>query len=220
MNQTEFKTLADNYFTLKMREYGWHGTYQNFRKLDRKHVVKMFGVHKSVKEDTFICNLGLDFDLSDEFPKRISKSLNNSNCLFLNTITPSGVSDQGYHWMLSDDENENKNLLETLWESITRHGDEFYAKFDNFPKPFDTIAPSEFEDDKSVKLLNQYYVWDQIGFMRLLKDINLFLDQRSIAKQFSEIAISRVHKTIALKILPPNKTEEKYFKNLLKSLAV
>ena len=129
MTAIEFKSLVDKHFTTKMLKNNWRGTYQNFRKLDTKHVIKLFGVQKNQNKDSFICHVGLDFDLSINFPKNIPKSISSSNCLFTNTITPSGVTDMAYNWIINKD-NDNILLMETLWRVMDSHVELFYKNFE------------------------------------------------------------------------------------------
>ena len=220
MTAIEFKSLVDNHFTTKMLKNNWRGTHQSFRKLDVKHVIKLFGVHKNFNKDSFMCSLGLDFDLSNNFPKNIPRTVSSSNCLFVNTITASGVTDRAYDWILHDNDDDNVLLMETLWRVLSSHGALFYKNFENFPEPFDKIQPKEFENNKEVKLLDTYYTFDQVGFMRLLKNVNLFLGINEVAKQFSEIAISKVHTSFLKRGLTDNKKYEKQYKTLLKSLKI
>lgn len=220
MTKIEFKTLVDTHFKLKMHENGWKGTYNDFRKLDDRYVIKMFGIHKDLTENQFRCNLGLDFQLSSNFPKNIPKILNNGNCLFVNTITPSEVSDNNYNWAISENESENIATLETLHHAMITHGEHFYRNFENFPKPFEAIMPSEFENGIEVKLLNKYYVGDQVGFLKLLKNVNKFTDNHTVARQFSEIGVARVRNSMEKVAATTglSKELEKIYKKLLKSL--
>lgn len=220
MTPIEFKSLINKNFTSKMLENGWYGTFNNFKKTDGQYLIKTFGITKYLKQDLFFTTLGLDFDIYHDYPLKKNISLNESNCLFTNSITPTLVTDTMYEWELKDDLSYNTQLLETLWLAIQSHGESFYKNFEDFPKPFDSIMPSEFEYDKQVKLLDTYYVSNQVGFMHLLRNVHLLLENNTVAKQFSEIAISRLQKSMESKSKVLSKGIEKELKKWIKALEI
>ena len=131
-----------------------------------------------------------------------------ASSLIRKRLSPNGYGD--YHWNFSNNNEKNIESVNSIWNAFEKHGLTFYKDFNDFPHPFDKIKPEDLKVGKSHKILEKYFVVNQIELTNILKEINLILGNISLAKEFSIIGIERINEH-SKRILTGNKNN-KYYK--------
>jgi hypothetical protein len=189
MNAGEFKKLVNRTFAENIRQLGWKGSGFHFYKADPNHVVNIFGLQGSWTGGGVCCETALHFDFIPDLAHRdmdVSKTTCES-CIIRQRLSPKGYGD--YRWIFRDREEDNLESINQIWDSFRVHGLRFYTDFEHFPTPFDSIKPSDLDEDKNYRLLGKYPVMNQIEFVWLLKEINLFIDRNPMAKEFAALGL-------------------------------
>ncbi|NME70635.1 DUF4304 domain-containing protein [Flammeovirga aprica] len=199
MNTSEFKKLIRKHYSPKIRELGWKGSGFHYRKVEDNHVVKIFGIQGSWYGGSICCETAIHFDFIPDLSGKLYNKTTYASCLIRERLSPKGVGD--YHWDLKENEEENIKSINEIWETFSNQGQKFYNDFENFPEPFLSIQPNDFNQrywfgfgkKKRVKILNKYHIFNEIHFIWLLKEINLFFGNISKAREFSELGIEIVN---------------------------
>ena len=192
MNASDFKKLSNKHLAPEIRELGWKGSGFHFYQHNPNHVVNIFGIQGSWYGGSVCCETAIHFDFIPDLASKeidISKTTY-ASCIVRKRLSPKGVGD--YHWTFKDKEEDNIKSLNQIWEAFKTHGMTFYNDFANFPYPFDTIKPQDLRLNDNYRILNEYYVTNQIDLAWLLKKINLFIGREEKAKEFSEIGLTKV----------------------------
>jgi hypothetical protein len=200
MNASEFKKLVTNHFSPNIRKLGWKGSGFNFRKIEENHIINLFGIQGNWMGGSVCCETAIDFDFfSNLSGKKDINKLTYASCLIRERLTPSGIGD--YHWEFSQNEEENILSIKEILQSFETHGTNFFKNFKNFPHPFDKIKPIDLKNDSNYKVLGKYFIYNQIEFARLLKDINILLGNKSIAQEFSDFGIQELNKFAKMRLV-------------------
>ena len=191
MNASEFKKLVNKHFSPNIRELGWKGSGFHFYQQNQNHVVNIFGLQGSWLGGSVCCETAIHFDfLHDLAHKEINITKTTyASCLIRERLSPKGEGD--WHWRFSDKEENNLNSINQIWEAFKTYGLKFYIDFANFPYPFDIIKPADLSINTNYKILNKYYVPNQIELAWLLKEINLFIGRKEMAKHFCELGMAK-----------------------------
>lgn len=185
MNLTEFKKVVNRHFAPKARELGWTGNGFNYLKIEKNHLVKIFGMHGSWMGGCVYCETGIHFDFlplyENDSPIEKKKV---TECFFRERLSVGT-------WEFFEDEERNIKQVEGILNEFLTKGSNFYTDFEKFPNPFDKISVKDIADEPEYKLLDKYEITNDRTFALLLKDINLHLGRVEIAKEFSEYGITR-----------------------------
>jgi hypothetical protein len=189
MNASEFKKLVNKTFATNIRQLGWKGSGFHFYKADPNHVVNIFGLQGSWMGVDICCETAIHFDFIPDLAHSVIDVSKTSyaSCIIRQRLSPKGVGD--YHWAFRDREEENLKSINQIWDSFRTHGLIFYSDFEDFPKPFDSIRPSDIENCKNYRLLGKYYVINHIELVWLLKEINVFIGRNQTAKEFADLGL-------------------------------
>ncbi|WP_210414231.1 DUF4304 domain-containing protein, partial [Leptospira meyeri] len=205
MNAKEIKTLSNEYLAPKLKEKGWKGNGFNFYKKTNYNIIQIFGIYGTWMGGTLYCETAIHFDFIPDLAGKFDPSkISCASCLIRERLSPNGNG--AFQWKIKTKKEENIHSLDRIFNAFEEYGSQFYKDFENFPKPFDLIKPSEFDNNKSVKVLDKYYIMNDIYFIYLLKEINLRMNLPKIAKTFSDIGIEKAKKRI--------KTEENLKKTI------
>jgi len=191
MNASIFKKLVNKYFSPNIRQLNWKGSGFHFFQSNPNHVVNIFGIQGSWYGGSVCCETAIHFDFIHDLAHKeidISKTTY-ASCIIRNRLSPKGSGD--YHWRFRDNEEENIKSVNQIWEAFETHGLSFYNDFANFPYPFDNINPKDLEIAHNYKLLDKYHITNSIHLAWLLKEINLFISRKEIAKDFSEVGMGQ-----------------------------
>jgi hypothetical protein len=194
MNASEFKKLVNKHFSPNILELGWKGSGFHFYQPNPNHVVNIFGLQGSWFGGSVCCETAIHFDFlrgPDHKEIDITKKTY-ASCLIRERRSPKGEGD--WHWRFSDKEENNLNSINQIWEAFRIYGLKFYNDFANFPYPFDNIKPGDLRISTNYKILNKYHVPNQIELTWLLKEINLFIGRKEIAKDFCELGMAKAIK--------------------------
>lgn len=189
MNASEFKKLINKTFATNIRQLGWKGSGFHFYKADPNHIVNIFGLQGSWTGGDVCCETAIHFDF---IPDLAHNDINLSrttyaSCIIRQRLSPKGEGD--YHWAFHDGVEQNLKSINQIWESFMTHGFRFYSDFEDFPKPFDSIKPSDIENSRNYRLLGKYYVMNHIELVWLLKEINVFIGRNPTAKEFASLGL-------------------------------
>ncbi len=189
MNASEFKKLINKTFALNIRQLDWNGSGFHFYKIDPNHVVNIFGIQGSWMGGSVCCETAIHFDFITDMGYSVIdvKKLTYASCTIRKRLSPKGEGD--FHWKFSDNEADNIKSVNQIWEAFKTYGMKFYFDFENFPKPFDSIKPSDIEKNKNYRILDKYYVMNQIELVWLLKEINIFIGRRQTAQEFANLGL-------------------------------
>ncbi len=199
MSASEFKKLLSKHFSPKIREIGWKGSGFHFRKLDKNHVVKIFGLHGSWLGGSIYCETAIHFDFIPDLAGKSFDKTTFASCIIRERLSPNRSGD--YSWTIRDNEEENIKSINQIWNAFEKNGLNFYQDFDNFPEPFSSIRPSHFNQStllgfgkkKRIKILDKYYVHNEIHLAWLLGEINQFIGKMDLAKDFSKLGMEMVY---------------------------
>ena len=222
MNAAEFKKLVAEHFSPKIRELGWKGSGFQYRKLTENHIGNLFGIQGSWYGGSVCCETAIHFDFMPDLAGLNFDKSTYASSLIRKRLSPNGDGD--YHWSFSNDREKNIESVNSIWKAFEKHGTKFYNDFAVFPQPFDKIKPTDIQTSENYKILGKYYVGNNIELANLLKEINLLLGNKIIAKEFSEIGIAGVNK-LGEKLLIGRKTKsyretERYLEMKIKELTV
>ncbi len=195
MNATEFKKLVTKYFSPKIRELGWKGSGFHFRKPEKYHVVKIFGIQGNWYGGSVICETAIHFDFIPDLAGNSFSKTTYASCIIRERLSPKGAGD--YHWKLGDKENENIETINEIWAAFEQHGTSFYNDFKEFPHPFDSIDPSDLNKRslfglgrrQNYRILGKYHIPNEIHLIWLLKEIHWFLGNTDRCKSFAELGL-------------------------------
>lgn len=189
MDASEFKKLVNKTFATNIRQLGWKGSGFHFYKANANHVINIFGLQGSWMGGDVCCETAIHFDFIPDLAHSeidVAKTTY-ASCIIRRRLSPKGDGD--YHWRFHDKEEENLKSINQIWDSFKTHGLRFYSDFENFPKPFDSIKPSDIENSKNYRLLGKYYFMNQIELVWLLKEINIFIGRKPTAQEFADLGL-------------------------------
>ena len=192
MNASEFKKLVAKYFSPKIRELGWKGSGFHFRKKPDNHIGNLFGIQGSWYGGSVCCETAIHFDFMPDLAGLDFEKSTYASSLIRKRLTPNGDGD--YHWSFSNNLEQNIESVKSIWNAFEKHGINFYDDFSAFPYPFDKIKPKDLRKDENYRILGKYYVRNYIELANLLKEVNIILDRKEMAIEFSEIGIERINK--------------------------
>ena len=204
MNTNEFKKLVTEHFSPKIRELGWKGSGFHYRRLEENHIVKIFGIQGMWYGGSVDCKTAIHFDFIPDLAGLPFNKSTYASCLIRKQLTPNGEG--GYQWKLSDDLEKNIESVYSIWYAFEKHGETFYRDFADFPHPFDQITPQDLESSNNYRILGKYHISNSIEFANLLKEINLLIGNKVVAKEFSQIGIDRT-KELGKKLWVGRKTK-------------
>jgi hypothetical protein len=164
MNASDFKKLANKHLAPNIRQLGWKGSGFYFYQQNPNHVVNIFGIQGSWFGGSVCCETAIHFDFLKDLSHNeidISKTTY-ASCIIRKRLSPKGDGD--HHWTFRDKEEENLKSLSQIWDAFITHGMTFYNDFANFPYPFDTIEPEDLRQNNNYRILNKYYLNNQIHF--------------------------------------------------------
>ncbi len=189
MNASEFKKLTNKTFAINIRQLGWNGNGFHFYKIEPNHVVSIFGIQGTWMGGSVCCETAIHFDFIADmgYGKIDVKKFSYAGCIIRQRLSPKGEGD--FHWKFNDNPEENLKSINQIWSAFETHGLKFYSDFENFPKPFDSIKPADIERSKNYRILDKYYVINQIELVWLLKEINIFIGRRETAYEFAELGL-------------------------------
>tara|TARA_R110002074_G_scaffold149035_6_gene301328 strand:- start:14523 stop:15197 length:675 start_codon:yes stop_codon:yes gene_type:complete len=205
MNSTDFRKLVAKHFSPSIRKLGWKGSGFDFRKIEDNHVVNIFGIQGSWMGGSVCCETAVHFDFfSDLSGQKDFNKTKYSSCLLRSRLSPDGEGD--YHWVFSDNQTQNIESVKSILKAFENHGLNFYKEFQDFPHPFVDIRVMDLEVNNNYKVLDKYYVGNGMGIARFLKEINLFIGNRTVAEEFSEYGI-KMATELADRLLVGRKTK-------------
>ena len=204
MNTNEFKKIVTEHFSPKIRELGWKGSGFHYRKLEENHIVKIFGIQGMWYGGSIDCETAIHFDFIPDLAGLPFNKSTYASCLIRKPLSPNGEG--GYQWKLGNDFEKNIDSVNSIWNAFEKHGETFYQDFAGFPHPFDKIAPQDLRSNDNYRILGKYYISNNIEFANLLKEINLLIGNKSLAKEFSEIGIEKTNE-LRKKLLVGRKTK-------------
>ena len=223
MNAAEFRKLVAEHFSPKIRELGWKGSGFHFRKKPENHIGNLFGIQGSWYGGSVCCETAIHFDFMPDLAGLNFDKTTYASSLIRKRLSPNGDGD--YHWNFSNNNEKNIESVNSIWNAFEKHGLTFYKDFNDFPHPFDKIKPEDLQVGKNHKILEKYFVINQIELTNLLKEINLILGNISLAKEFSKIGIERINEH-SKSILIGNKNNkyyklsEKHIEQLMKNMEI
>ncbi len=220
MNASEFKKLVTKYFSPKIRELGWKGSGFQFRKSPENHIGSLFGIQGSRYGGSVCCETAIHFDFMPDLAGLNFEKSTYASSLIRKRLSPTGDGD--YHWSFNNKLEKNIESIESIWNAFEKYGAKFYNDFSNFPHPFDKIKPNDLRNSDNYKILGKYFVGNHIELANLLKEVNLIIGNKAIAKEFSEIGIEGVNE-LAKRLLVGRKTKsyretERFIENQIKKL--
>lgn len=192
MNASEFRKLVAKNFSPKIRELGWKGSGFHFRKKPENHIGNLFGIQGSWYGGSVCCETAIHFDFMPDLAGLNFEKSTYASSLIRKRLSPNGDGD--YHWSFSNNLEKNIESVESIWNAFEKHGISFYDDFSNFPNPFDKIKPKDLRKDENYRILGKYYVGNYIELANLLKEVNIILDRKEMAMEFSKIGIERINK--------------------------
>lgn len=204
MKTAEFKKLIAQHFSPKIRKLGWKGSGFHYRKMDGKHIGNLFGIQGNWQGGSVCCETAIHFDFMEDLEGLPFEKSTYASALIRKRLSPKGEGD--HHWYFSKNMERNIESVNSIWNSFELHAPKFYNDFTDFPHPFDKIKPSDLRINKNYKVLDKYFVVNQIEFANLLKEINLLLGNIESAKEFSQIGIEDLNE-LAKKLLIGRKTK-------------
>lgn len=216
MSAAEFKKLVSKYFSPEIRKLGWKGSGFNYYKKESNGIIKIFGMYGSWMGGSIYCETGIDFDfLPNESHEKTQRIKRVSECLIRERLSIGG-------WNFNENATQNIKTVQSILMEFLSLGTKFYDDFDHFPHPFDKIKAKDLRTNANFKLCGKYDISNSIFFSILLKDINLHLNRKEIAREFSEFGIERTNK-LSKKLLVGRKSKsykqtETSIKILLKKL--
>ena len=142
MDAAGFKKLISKHFSPRLRELGWKGSGFNFRKVEDNHIVKIFGLQGSWYGGSVCCETAIHFDFISDLAGKPFDKTTYAACIIRERLSPKGEGD--YHWTFSDNEEDNVKSIKQIWDAFEKYGQRFYRDFDNFPEPFVSIKPKDF----------------------------------------------------------------------------
>jgi len=182
MNSAEFKKLVTRYFSPKIREMGWKGSGFNFYKIENNHIVNIFSFQGSWTGGSVCCENAIFFDFMKLYHVETIDKISSAHCIIRQRLSPKGDGD--YHWKFKAKEEDNVKSISEILDSFTKHGNNFYRSFNNFPDPFDKITVEDLKRDKNYKIYGKYFILNQLQLIWYLKEINKFLGRVQIANEF------------------------------------
>ncbi|MEH0154524.1 DUF4304 domain-containing protein [Limibacter armeniacum] len=199
MDAAEFKKLVAKHFSPRIREHGWKGSGFHFRKNQDNHVVEIFGLQGSWFGGSVCCETAIHFDFIPDLAGKSFNKATYASCIIRERLSPKGEGD--HHWTFRDNEEDNVNSINQIWDAFEIYGQRFYKDFNNFPEPFLSIAPEDFDQTsflefgkkKRVKILDKYYVHNEIHLTWLLKEINSFIGKSDLAIKFGELGMKMTY---------------------------
>ena len=189
MNASEFKKLTNKTFATNIRQLGWKGSGFHFYKIAPNHIVNIFGLQGSWMGGDICCETAIHFDFITDLGYSVvsPEKITYASCVIRQRLSPKGEGD--FHWTFKDKEEDNLKSINQIWDAFKTHGLRFYSDFENFPKPFDSIKPSDIEKSGNYRILDKYYVMNHIEFVWLLKEINIFIGRKPTAKEFADLGL-------------------------------
>ncbi|WP_421750262.1 DUF4304 domain-containing protein [Croceimicrobium sp.] len=199
MDAAGFKKLVAKHFSPRIRELGWKGSGFHFRKVEDNHIVKIFGLQGSWYGGSVCCETAIHFDFIPDLAGKSFDKTTYASCIIRERLSPKGEGD--YHWIFRDNEEDNVKSINQIWEAFETYGQRFYNDFNNFPEPFSSITPEDFDrtsffrsgKKKSMKILDKYYVPNEIYLAWLLKEINSFIGKSDLAIEFGELGMKMTY---------------------------
>lgn len=200
MDSAEFKKLVTEHFAPKIRTLGWKGSGFHYRKVEANHVVKIFGLHGTWMGGTIYCETAIHFDFIPDLAGNPHNKTTFASCIIRERL----FSDKAEHYItISEDKAENIKKINKLWEEFQGAGQAFYRDFDTFPETFASIKPKHFNQrrffcfgpKKRIKILNKYFITNEIHLAWLLKEINLFIGRSAIAKEFADLGMQMINES-------------------------
>ncbi|GAB5398917.1 MAG: hypothetical protein Aureis2KO_05020 [Aureisphaera sp.] len=199
MDAAGFKKLVAKHFAPRIRKLDWKGSGFHFRKVEDNHVVKIFGLQGSWDGGSVCCETAIHFDFIPDLAGKPFDKATYASCIIRERLSPKGEGD--YHWTFRDKEEDNVKSINQIWDAFETYGQRFYNDFNNFPEPFLSITPQDFNQTrflghgkkKRVKILDKYYIHNEIHLAWLLKEINSFLGKRDSALEFVELGMKMTY---------------------------
>lgn len=200
MNATKFRKLVTKHFSPKMKELGWTGNGFDYRRIEENHLVKLFGMYGSWMGGCIYCETGIHFDFLPlyEHDKPIEKK-KVTECFFRERLSVGT-------WEFYTEEERNVKQVQNILETFLNVSPRFYSDFENFPDPFNKISVEDVIENQDYKLLGKYEIFNSRRFALLMKDINLYLGNLEVARDFSEYGIAKSN-ALAEKMLVGRKTK-------------
>jgi hypothetical protein len=194
MNSSEFKKLSNKTLATNIRQLGWNGSGFHFYKINPNHVINIFGLQGSWMGGSVCCETAIHFDFITDLGASVIdiKKFTYASCIIRQRLSPKGDGD--FHWTFKDYEDENLKSINQIWDAFKTYGLRFYSDFESFPKPFDSIKPGDIERSKNYRILNKYYITNQIELVWLLKEINVFIGHKQTANDFAHLGLKMAHK--------------------------
>ncbi|TGN16850.1 DUF4304 domain-containing protein [Leptospira bandrabouensis] len=191
MGAKEFKNLSRLHLSPKLKEMGWNGDGFNFYKTTN-NIIQIFGIYGSWIGGTIYCETAIHFNLIPDLTGNIQPAkIRFNNCLIRERLTRNGFGSSG--WKLKEKVEDNISSILQIQNSFEKFGLEFYKEFENFPKPFDSINPEDIQTKRNLKVLEKYYIHNEIYFLWLLLEINCKMKRLNVANQFSQIGLEKVN---------------------------
>jgi len=222
MDSAEFRKLIAKHFSPKIRELGWKGSGFHYRKPEENHIINIFGLQGSRWGGTIYCETAICFDFMNDLAGLTYEKSTYASCLIRKRLHP--LEKSGGAWDIHNDQEKNIEEVNSIWNAFQKQGTKFYNDFADFPHPFDKIKPIDLQTSDNYKILGKYYIGNDIELASLLKEVNLLLGNKSIAKEFAEIGIAGVNE-LGKKLLVGRKTKsyretERHLENKIKELTI
>tara|TARA_R110000850_G_scaffold158622_1_gene282875 strand:+ start:1183 stop:1845 length:663 start_codon:yes stop_codon:yes gene_type:complete len=191
MDAAGFKKLISKHFSPRIRELGWKGSGFHFRKIEDNHIVKIFGLQGNWYGGSVYCETAIHFDFIPDLAGRPINKTTYASCVIRERMSPKGDGD--YYWNFKDKVEENIESINQIWTTFENHGQKFYKDFANFPEPFTSITPADFNSNMSLSILDKYFIQNKIHLVWLLKEINQFIGKMDLATDFAEVGMKMVY---------------------------
>jgi hypothetical protein len=191
MNSADFKKLISNHFSPRIRELGWKGSGFSYYKPTNNHVVNIFSLHGSWMGGSITCETAIHFDFIPDLAGRDYRKTTSASCIVRQPLAPKS------DWWFHSNEEQNRKSVEQIWKAFQQTEISFYKDFQNFPEPFSSIKPEDFDrkrlfgfgSRKNLKILGKYHIYNEINLIWLLKEIHELFGNPHSAKAFSELGM-------------------------------
>lgn len=200
MTSAKFKRLVNKHFKPEVVKLGWTGSDYDYRKFEPNQLVKVFGMYGSWTGGKVYCETGIHFDFLPVYygSNTPIEKIKVTECLIRPRLS-AGT------WYFYENEARNIGQVKAILNEFMTLGKSFYADFENFPIPFDSVAADEIFQ-KQYRLMGKYSIDNPFQFAIMLKDINLHIGNLEKAKEFSEKGIEETKK-FADRVLVGRKTK-------------
>lgn len=193
INSAEFKKLIAKYFTPRLRSEGWNGSGFHFRKTSEDNCIFVlsFQPDKYGGECWVEIGMHLDFLKNIDGQKYDLKKITCPSIDIRRRISPD--SSVNYTWKYRSSEQDNKLVINSIWETFNSDGKDFINQFKGFPHPFLDIKVDDIDKRDDKYQINGIPFPPDVRTAWYLSQVYLYTENNDKAKKFAEFGLSRIN---------------------------